>query len=118
MTNADRPWLTWIARISSLAVVAVLMLMLTGESGAGPDGWREWAYLALFPVGFSLAYLAAWKWPRAGALAALACMALSQLVIWRTFDLEAYLAWAALCVPAVLFLLSKAFSGAPGARKF
>ena len=106
MTRTDRPALTWAARLTSLGLVAVLTLALIAESAAGPSGWREWAYLGFFPVGFSIAYLAAWRWPRAGALFALACMFASQLVIARTFDLQAYIVWAILCVPALLFLAS------------
>ncbi len=106
MTLTRRPLLTWTARVTSLGVIGALALVLTGENGGGPAGWQEWLYLALFPVGFSIAYLAAWKWPRQGALAALACMVLSQVVIWRTFDLQAYLVWAVLCIPALLFLFS------------
>lgn len=96
----------WIARLSSLLVVALLMVLVTGENGAGPEG-REWFYLALFPFGFSIAYLAAWRWPVAGGLAALACMLVSQWVIQRTFDFQTYLIWAVMCIPAILFLFSR-----------
>ena len=97
--------LVWTARLAAVAVVLLLVLMASEGHGGGPAGWREWGYLALFPVGFSLCYLAALRWSRAGAMGAIACMIGSQLVIGRTFDATAYVIWALLCLPAVLLLL-------------
>ena len=98
--------LHWIARLSALGVVLLLGTMTLGEWGSGPAGVREWAYLALFPLGFSVAYLLGWRWPLAGGWAALASMALSLLVIGRVFDPQAYAVWAMLCAPGVLYILA------------
>ena len=66
--------LHWIARILALATILLLGMILVGESGTGPAGVREWLYLALFPVGFSAAYLLGWKWPLLGGALSIACM--------------------------------------------
>lgn len=98
--------LQWAACIAGFAAVAPLMLIAFGEHGAGPANAREWAYLVLFPFGFSAGYLIAWRWPLAGGCAALACMAASLVVIGRTYDLAAYLVWGAVCVPGVFMVLA------------
>ncbi|MCA9751882.1 MAG: hypothetical protein KC591_06800 [Gemmatimonadetes bacterium] len=97
--------LLWIARLAGTAVVVPLAMMLFGESGTGPANLREWIYLALFPVGFSIAYLLGWRWPRFAGGASLVCMAASLLVVGRTFAPEVYTWWGLLCVPGALFLL-------------
>jgi cytochrome b561 len=93
----------WIARIAALAVVAFLLMLATGEGGA-PRGASEWLYLAFFPFGFSIAYLLGLRWPLHGGAASLACMALSLIVIGRTFDVQAYVIWGLLCVPGLLYV--------------
>lgn len=98
--------LHWAARVLAVAAIVPLMLILLGESGTGPAGVREWLYLALFPIGFSAGYLMGWRWPLAGGLLSLVCMALSLVVIGRAFETEAYMYWALLCVPGLLFLLA------------
>ena len=103
-TKATR-LLWWIARITSIPVILLLVLMVTGEEAAKPAG-AEWIYLALFPFGFSLGYLAGWRWPLWGGIISLACMAISQIVTGRVFDSTAYLIWAVFCVPGVLFILA------------
>lgn len=97
--------LHWLARISSVAVVILLVVMLTGENGSGPAG-RDSLYLALFPVGFSLGYLIGWKWPLPGGVISLSCMALSLFIVGKTFDLETYMAWGILSLPGVLFIFA------------
>lgn len=100
-----RSLLHWVARISAIAVIALMVVMLSSESGSGPTG-REWTYLAFFPFGFSLGYLLGWRWPLLGGVVSLLCMLISQLVIERTFDVEAYIAWGFLSVPGVLYLVA------------
>jgi hypothetical protein len=97
--------LLWFARISSLFVVVLLAVMLSGENGSGPTG-KEWAYLAFFPFGFCLGYLLAWKWPLVGGALSLLCMVASQFAIGRIYDMDAYMAWAMLSVPGVLFVIA------------
>jgi len=98
--------LLWIARLSGIAAIIPLMLIVFGESGSGPSGIREWVYLALFPFGFSAGYLFGWYRPVAGGSISLSCMVASLIVIGRIFPLEAYLIWAILSVPGVLFVLA------------
>ena len=75
-----------IARLAGTAALVPLMLIAFGERGTGPAGPREWIYLALFPFGFSIGYLLAWRWPLLGGWMSLICMALSLIVIGRVFD--------------------------------
>jgi hypothetical protein len=96
----------WIARLSAIAAIIPLMLIVFGESGSGPAGAREWIYLALFPFGFSIGYLLGWRWPLVGGCISLACMVASLIVIQRTFGLSAYLYWAILCVPGILYVIA------------
>jgi hypothetical protein len=53
----------WVARVTSVAVLVPVLMILVGEPGTGPQGAQGWIYLALFPVGFSAGYLLAWRWP-------------------------------------------------------
>jgi hypothetical protein len=96
----------WVARLSALAALAPLMLIVFGERGNGPAGAREWIYLALFPFGFAAGYLLGWRWPLAGGCISLACLAASLMVINRTFALGAYLTWGVLSVPGVLYVIA------------
>ena len=96
----------WAARISATVVVVPLAMILFGESGSGPAGVREWAYLALFPVGFSVGYLLGWRWPLIGGILSLSCMAASWVVIGRVFPARLYLIWGAVCLPGVLYLVA------------
>ena len=100
--------LHWIARLGSIAALVPVLLILFGEPGTGPAGFREWVYLALFPIGFSIGYLLGWRWPLFGGCLSLACMALSLVVIGRTFDLRAYLIWGILSVPGIFYVLAGA----------
>ena len=95
--------LWWIAGISGVAIVLLLIVMVTGELGE-PTG-PEWVYLFFFPFGFSVGYVIALRWPLVGGCVSLACMAISQVVTGRVFDLGAYTIWGLMCVPAVLFLI-------------
>ena len=74
----------WVARLAAIAALVPVLLILFGEPGSGPAGVREWVYLALFPIGFSIGYLLGWRWPLFGGCFSLACMVLSLLVIGRT----------------------------------
>jgi hypothetical protein len=98
--------LLWVARLAGLAAIVPLMLIVFGESGAGPQGLRAWVYLALFPFGFSAGYLLALRWPVFGGALSLACMVASQIVLGRTFGLEPYLVWTVLSLPAVLLIVA------------
>ena len=95
--------LWWIAGISGVAVVLLLIVMVTGELGE-PTG-AEWVYLFFFPFGFSVGYVTALRWPLAGGCVSLACMAISQAVTGRVFDPGAYAVWGMMSVPGVLFLI-------------
>ena len=96
----------WVARIASVVAILPLMLIAFGENGHGPEGIREWLYLALFPFGFSASYLLAWRWPILGGCLSLLCLATSLLIIERTFDWSPYLIWTGLSLPGFLFILS------------
>jgi hypothetical protein len=82
------------------------MLIAFGEPGTGPAGPREWVYLVLFPFGFSAGYLLGWRWPLLGGCVSLFCMAASLVVVGRVFDPPAYLIWAILSVPGVLYVIA------------
>lgn len=98
--------LLWTARLTGTAVVGLLVLMVSTEWGNGPAGASEWAYLAFFPFGFSVGYLLGWRWPLLAGCVSLACMALSQVVIGRVFDFRAYVIWAILSLPGILYLFA------------
>ena len=98
--------LLWIARLAGTAVVVPLMLMVFGESGSGPSGAREWAYLAFFPFGFSAGYLLGWRWPLPGGCVSLACMAISFVLLGKVLDLGPYLIWGVLSIPGVLYVIA------------
>lgn len=96
--------LHWVARVTSVAAVVPLMMIVFGEPGSGPGNVREWVYLALFPFGFSAGSLLGLRWPVTGGCIALGCMLASQIVLWHTFPMSAYLFWGVLCLPGVLYL--------------
>jgi hypothetical protein len=98
--------LWWVARLTALAAIVPLMMILVGERGDQPIGIRTWIYLALFPFGFSAGYLAGWRWPLAGGCFSIACLAASLLVIGRTVGWQAYPYWGALSMPGVLFIIT------------
>jgi hypothetical protein len=98
--------LLWVARLTGTAAIVPLMLIVFGEPGSGPAGAREWAYLALFPFGFSAGYLLGWRWPLLAGCVSLSCMAASQVVLGRAFGWGPYLVWGALCVPGALYILA------------
>jgi hypothetical protein len=96
----------WVARLAAIAALVPVLLILFGEPGSGPAGVREWVYLALFPIGFSIGYLLGWRWPLFGGCLSLGCMVLSLLVIGRILGFNPYLYWAILSVPGVLYVLA------------
>jgi hypothetical protein len=98
--------LLWVARLGAIAAIIPVLLILVGEPGTGPAGIREWVYLALFPIGFSIGYLVGWRWPVFGGCLSLACMVVSLIVIGRTFGLSAYLYWGILSVPGILYVIA------------
>lgn len=98
--------LLWIARLSGLAAIVPLMLIVFGERGSGPAGVRVWVYLALFPFGFAAGYLLGWRWPLVGGCISLACMAASLVVIQMPFEWEPYLIWGVLCIPGFLYVIA------------
>jgi hypothetical protein len=98
--------LLWTARLAGTAAVVPLMLIAFGEHGTGPSGARGWAYLALFPFGFSAGYLVGWRWPLLGGCVSLACMAMSLALIGRTFGVGPYLIWGSLSVPGILYVIA------------
>jgi hypothetical protein len=102
--NAAARVVLWIARLTGIAAIVPLMLIVFGESGSGPAGPREWLYLALFPFGFSAGYLLGWRWPLAGGIISLACMAASLVVIGRILGPGPYLIWGLLSVPGFLYV--------------
>lgn len=108
IARADVLWRTvlWIGKLTALLAIVPLMMILVGEPGTGPEGVREWVYLALFPLGFSAGYLLGWRWPVAGGGLSLACMVASLIVINRTFGAGAYAIWSLLSVPGVLLVLA------------
>lgn len=97
--------LTWLARVLSIAAVTPILMIAFGEHGTGPADVRGWLYLALFPFAFSAAYLLAWRFPLAGGIASLVCMAASLTLIGRTLPWQPYAFWAGLCVPGILFII-------------
>jgi len=96
--------LSWIAKISALAAIVPILLILFGEPGTGPAGLRDWLYLAFFPLGFSLGYLIAMRWPIVGGCIGLACMAVSLLIVGRFFPISVYVIWGILCLPGILLI--------------
>ncbi len=96
----------WIARLTAIAAIVPLMLIVFGENGTGPAGPRGWIYLALFPFGFSSGYLAGWRWPIAGGAFSLACLVASLLVMNRMLPWQPYLIWGVLSIPGILYLVA------------
>ena len=98
--------LLWIARLTASVVIVPLMLIAFGEFGRGPAGVREWIYLVLFPFGFSAGYLIGWRWPLPGGLISLVCLAISLIVIGRTFAPGPYVIWSVVAIPGVLYVIA------------
>ncbi len=81
------------------------MMIVIGESGSGPSGVREYIYLALFPFGFSMAYVLGWWKPLLAGYLSLFCMLSSLLVIGRVFSMGTYSIWGILSIPGVLYVI-------------
>jgi hypothetical protein len=96
----------WVARLTALAAIVPLLLILVGEPGTGPAGPAGWIYLALFPIGFSLGYLIGWRWPIVGGGISIACMVASLLLIGAGFPARAYVIWSILSLPGILYILA------------
>jgi hypothetical protein len=58
------------------------------------------------PFGFSAGYLLGWRLPVVGGCMSLICLAASLIVIRRIFEPSAYLIWAVLGMPGILYLLA------------
>ena len=108
LQHSDIVWrvILWVARLSAIAALVPVLLILVGEPGTGPASAREWVYLALFPIGFSIGYLLGWRWPLMGGCLSLACMAASLLVIGRIIGLSAYVYWGILSLPGILYVIA------------
>jgi len=94
--------LRWVARGSSVLLVAVVLLM-----AILPDPYREprplrldeIVGLAFFPWGVLVGTLLAWRWPRVGGLIAVG----SVVALYAYFPFSAWLLLP--LTPALLFLL-------------
>lgn len=98
----------WLARVLTvlLVVIVALALFSPDPNGTGlPLRGIELLGLALFPVGLTLGTVAAWRWHRAGSLAALGCLAgfyLYNLLLAGRLPTGPW--FAVMAVPAVLWL--------------
>jgi len=101
--------LRWVARGSSVLLVAVVLLM-----AVLPDPYREprplrldeIVGLAFFPWGVLVGTLLAWRWPRVGGLIAVGSVVAlyaSQFILRGYFPFSAWLLLP--LTPALLFLL-------------
>jgi membrane protease YdiL (CAAX protease family) len=94
----------WIARISSIVIVAFLLLMLVGEAlsptqQSSSTTSRETFGLLFFPIGLCLGLILAWKWEKAGGIIAIASMVAFHLTIK-----DAPLWMLGFAVPGLLFI--------------
>jgi len=100
--------LRWTARISSLVLlVMVVMMMFTPDlSGEGrPLRVDEIVGLAIFPWTMLAGTLLAWRWPRIGSLIAIGsipALYVSQYILRGGFPLTAF--YLIPLIPAFLFL--------------
>jgi hypothetical protein len=95
----------WIARITSLASLAFIVMMALGEGGVPTTA--EAVGLLLFPVGVLGGLLVAWRRELLGGLLSLASLALFYLwVLSRSGHLPAEPYFALVAAPAMPFLLS------------
>lgn len=96
--------LLWLARLVGVAAIVPLMMAVFGEPG--PTVAREWLYVALMPFAFSIGLLLGWRWPVLGGCVSLLALVASLVVAGRVYDWRAYLVWAALAVPAVVYVVA------------
>jgi hypothetical protein len=93
-----------IARISSIVIVAFLLLMFVGQAIAPTQQSSsmtspEALGLLFFPIGLCLGLILAWKWEKAGGIIAIASMGAFQLTIK-----DAPLWMLGLAAPGLLFI--------------
>ncbi len=74
--DTTRRTLTWIARLASIGVIALLALFAFGEPGPWPTP-SEWAMLAFFPIGIVVGLILAWWREVLGA-----CVAMGSLLVF------------------------------------
>jgi hypothetical protein len=74
--ETTRRTLTWIARLASIGVIALLALFAFGEPGPWPTP-SEWAMLAFFPIGIVVGLILAWWREVLGA-----CVAMGSLLVF------------------------------------
>jgi hypothetical protein len=106
--NGEMFWrvVNWIARLTAIAAIVPILMILVGEPGTGSAGLRGWVYLALFPIGFSAGYILGWRWPVFGGCLSLACMIGSLAVIGRILPAGPYIIWSVLSIPGIMFVIA------------
>lgn len=96
--------LRWVARIWSLLALANILLLTYGPDAT--QTIKDWPLFALWGVAvFGL--LVAWKWELTGAIIALSCIALHDLVyllVKGTWLPGFMILWAFIIPPAFLFM--------------
>ena len=98
--------LRWVARIWSIATIALVLAFIFGERGKGP-GPRDLVLFLFFPVGICVGMVLAWWKERAGGIITVASLAvfyvLQYAMAGRFTKGPWFLAFAA---PGFLFLLA------------
>jgi len=102
--------LLWTARITGALMFAVLGFVIvvniaSPQGEALPQGW-EWLGLAMFPFGVFVGYGLAFRWPMAGGVTALVCLAV--WLFYVRFASGILLIAALVAVPAVLYVVHAA----------
>ena len=98
--------LHWIARIWSLASIALILAFIVGERSL-PSNTREWIGFVFFPFGISVGMLLAWRNERAGGAVTVASLVVFYLVERAmTGAFPPGWAWLIFAAPGFLFLLA------------
>ena len=105
--------LRWVARISSLISILVLVMFFVGEGfDPGRVSGRQWLGLLFFPVGLITGFIIGWKYEIIGG----AVSVLSLLAFYFIYGLlisgrlPRGWAFAVFALPAILFLFAGIFA--------
>jgi len=118
MTGSGRSVLLWAARILTVGLTGIVLLVLLSPDPTGLDRpltAAEILGLILFPGGVTVGTVLAWRWHRAGSLVAIACL--------LTFYVYSYVVsgklpggpwFLVMIIPALLWLWLSVLDGGAG----
>jgi hypothetical protein len=98
--------LLWTARIMGTLIALFALMMVfayaVNPQGSGTATTRETVMLAFFPIGMSVGYLVAWKWPLIGGIVSIVSVAVFLIMIREAAMLGIV---SFLAIPGALFII-------------